>query len=490
MSKNRVAPFSIGDIMSKITPKDSEEDNDDEWHNFSNAGYSSANVDDEDNGNNSKDNENEEWFDGDDFEFEGKTLDWNSPPCPTPLGIAHIIKIGVCNHCIERVGGKKNLSGEEIRLEAYVRDDTLENSFDNDLCPLCENLFDDVNNIVNRIIEKISDLEYSAMQIGIHLPKDLINDEDQIRTRHGATGSRPLKSAMVDAIQNEITQKVDSEVNFVKEKPDLMVLIDGLTLRVDVDVRPIYFYGRYRKLTREIPQTRWPCRACKGRAKGCESCNESGLQYLESVQDLVGEPIRIALNAVDTSFHGMGREDIDVRLLGKGRPFIIEIKKPMSRIPDLEELVKTINENALGKVEVDSLQRTERSLIAKIKASRSEKSYTIRFKVSGEINEEEVTKHISDLSGVVLNQETPQRVSHRRAAKIRKRKITNLENIVIEEDEIQFEVRCEAGTYVKELVHSDEGRTIPSVSGKLEMDCEILWLDVNEIHDDEENQEK
>ncbi|MBT6683654.1 MAG: hypothetical protein HOB55_02180, partial [Euryarchaeota archaeon] len=229
--------------MSKIAPKDSEEDNDDEWHNFSNAGYSSANVDDEDNDNNSKDNENEEWFDGDDFEFEGKTLDWNSPPCPTPLGIAHIIKIGVCNHCIERVGGKKNLSGEEIRLEAYVRDDTLENSFDNDLCPLCENLFDDVNNIVNRIIEKISDLEYSAMQIGIHLPKDLINDEDQIRTRHGATGSRPLKSAMVDAIQNEITQKIDSEVNFVKEKPDLMVLIDGLTLRVDVDVRPIYFYG-------------------------------------------------------------------------------------------------------------------------------------------------------------------------------------------------------------------------------------------------------
>ena len=60
---------------------------------------------------------------------------------------------------------------------------------------------------------------------------------------------------------------------------------------------------------------------------------------------------------------------------------------------------------------------------------------------------------------------------------------------MIEEDEIQFEVRCEAGTYVKELVHSDEGRTIPSVSGKLEMDCEILWLDVNEIHDDEENQE-
>ncbi|MFQ3344145.1 MAG: tRNA pseudouridine(54/55) synthase Pus10 [Candidatus Poseidoniales archaeon] len=477
--------------MSQTNSKDSEENNeDDEWHKFSNAGYSSASVDsDAEIDKNVNDNQSGVWFDGDDFEFEGKTLDWNSPPCPTPLGVAHVIKIGTCNHCIERVSGKKNMSGEEIRSEAHVRDGTLDKSFETILCPLCENLFDDIGNIVNRIVDKISNLEYSTIQIGIHLPKDLINDEDEIRSRHGATGSRPLKSAMVVAIQNEININLGTDVNFVKEKPDLMVLIDGLTLRVDVDVRPIYFYGRYRKLSREIPQTRWPCRACKGRARGCESCNESGLQYLDSVQDLVGEPVRSALDAEDTSFHGMGREDIDVRMLGKGRPFIIEIKKPMSRIPDLEKLVNTINDNADGKVEIDSLKRTDRSLIAKIKASRSEKSYTIRFKVSGEIIEEEVISHISDISGVVLNQETPQRVSHRRAAKIRKRKVTYLGNIIIEGDEIQFDVRCEAGTYVKELVHSDEGRTIPSVSGKIGMDCEILWLDVTEIHDDEENQD-
>ena len=41
----------------------------------------------------------------------------------------------------------------------------------------------------------------------------------------------------------------------------------------------------------------------------------------------------------------------------------------------------------------------------------------------------------------------------------------------------------------KELVHSDKGRTNPSVSGKLGVDCEILWLDVDQIHDDEENKD-
>ena len=52
------------------------------------------------------------------------------------------------------------------------------------------------------------------------------------------------------------------------------------------------------------------------------------------------------------------------------------------------------------------------------------------------------------------------------------------------EDEIELTLRCVAGTYVKELVHSDEGRTKPSVQGVLDADCEVIWLDVLEIHDD------
>ncbi len=185
----------------------------------------------------------------------------------------------------------------------------------------------------------------------------------------------------------------------------------------------------------------------------------------------------------------MGREDIDVRMLGTGRPFIVEIKKPMSRLPDMSEVVSEINKNAAGKIEIDDLKKTERSLISQIKSSRSDKSYTIRFKISEEIEEETIIKSISDLSGIELNQETPRRVSHRRADKIRKRKIIEINNIIIDGNEVQFSIRAEAGTYIKELVHSDEGRTNPSVSGKLGVDCEILWLDVDQIHDDEENKD-
>ncbi|HJM30190.1 MAG TPA: hypothetical protein QF529_03860, partial [Candidatus Thalassarchaeaceae archaeon] len=95
-----------------------------------------------------------------------------------------------------------------------------------------------------------------------------------------------------------------------------------------------------------------------------------------------------------------------------------------------------------------------------------------------------IIESISSLSGVTLEQQTPKRVSHRRADKNRKRKITSVDNIVIDGTEIQFSVRCEAGTYVKELVHSDEGRTVPSVAGVLERECQVTWLDVEDIHAD------
>ncbi|MEE2630012.1 MAG: tRNA pseudouridine(54/55) synthase Pus10 [Candidatus Thermoplasmatota archaeon] len=460
-----------------------EIDEEDEWQLYASAGYAAIEPSFEEE-EEEEPSEDEVWFDGDDFVVDGKSINWDAPPCPAPMGIAHVIKLGVCDHCLSRIGGARISelpSGSAIRSQAYDRDIGLSSKILQDLCPLCENLFEDVDNIVDRVFESLSGVEFSTMQFGIHLPKDLVQEEDRIRTKYGAPGSNPLKGSIVEEIHNNI-RKRERKVDFVKERPDVMVLVDGLTLRVDVDVRPVFLYGRYRKLSREIPQTRWPCRACRGRTEGCESCDGSGLQYIDSVQDLIGEPVKQALDADDTSFHGMGREDIDVRCLGSGRPFVLEIKRPRKRRYPLSDIVKKVNQNGLTKVEVDTLEWCNKSKINKVKQSRSEKSYTIRFKVGEMGKEEDIIRAIQSLSGQTIEQETPKRVSHRRAAKIRKRKLVSIDNVQIEEEEVQVTLRCEAGTYVKELVHSDDGRTNPSVQSAIGSNCEVIWLDVEEIH--------
>ncbi len=432
--------------MEDREPEDSgtKLDEEDEWQLYASAGYASSESENEET--ESEQEQEEIWFDGDDFDFEGSTVNWDSPPCPAPLGIAHVIKIGVCNHCLARVSGNlirgdASDAGASIREEAYSRDNELESKIAQDYCPLCENLFDDIENIVDRVLGELSETEFKTMQFGIHLPKDLVQEEDRIRSKYGAQGSYHLKGAIVEAIHARIGE-LDKKIEFVKEKPDVMVLVDGLTLRVDVDVRPIFLHGRYRKVSRGIPQTRWP------------------------------------------SFHGMGREDIDVRCLGSGRPFVLEIKRPLRRNLPTKDLVGMVQAHASGKVEVDELSWCTRKKVNEVKQSRSEKTYTIRFRAEGIEDEKKAEEAILSLSGQIIDQETPRRVSHRRAAKTRRRKVTSIDNVSFEGGEIELTLRCEAGTYVKELVHSDEGRTKPSVQSVLDSDCEVIWLDVLEIHDD------
>ncbi len=431
-------------------------------------------------------------LDDDDDGFIVDVRDLEAPPCPAPLGIIHVIRLGACDHCLSRISGRSREGaaaadhGATIRAEMVERDPDLA-SDDNDdegWCPFCEDLFDDVDVVVVRLLASLGDVSFEQMQIGIHIPKDLLQEEDRLRTKFGAASSRPLKSSFVAVIESALVEAIPN-LRMVKDRPEVMVLIDTLTLRVDVDVRPVFIYGRYRKLQRGIPQTRWPCRACRGRDGGCESCQNTGLQYLDSVQDLIGEPARAMFGAEQTSFHGMGREDIDVRCLGRGRPFVLEMKQPSSRNGDLEALTETIASATDGKVEVNDLRLSMRSEVARIKETKAEKSYTIRFRVEGGIDDEAATiSAVESLGGAVLAQQTPKRVAHRRADKVRQRQVIAVSEVMVDGDEVQFEVRCQTGTYVKELVHSDEGRTEPSIAALLQAPCEVLWLDVKEIHAD------
>jgi len=465
-----------------------DSDGDDDWTKYADTGYESS---------------YDPWADmviaeeveEDDFEdeFEDYEEDRVSireiPRCPAPTGIDHAIRMGTCDHCLGRIAGVRiagdplDMVGERVRTQALERDPDLKVDDNVDCCPFCEDLFLDLDLISNRIARSIEGIECSKIQLGIHFAKDQIAAEEALRSSIAATGSGPLKATLSDAIQSAVANKVPG-ISWVKERPEVMILFDTLTLGVNVDIRAMFLYGRYRKLERGIPQTRWPCRACRGREGGCDSCNGTGLQYPNSIQSLVCEPLVELAQAKSDAFHGMGREDIDVRCVGNGRPFVAELKSPNRRTLDLEKLMKQINKAAENKIEVVGLRYSNRAEVSRIKETKAEKSYTIRFTCEHGLDEDEVSTRIQSLSGQILEQQTPQRVSHRRADKVRKRKVISIDNIQVDDGEVEFDVRCESGTYVKELVHSDEGRTNPSIAGVLEADCEVIWLDVKDIHAD------
>jgi tRNA pseudouridine synthase 10 len=96
---------------------------------------------------------------------------------------------------------------------------------------------------------------------------------------------------------------------------------------------------------------------------------------------------------------------------------------------------------------------------------------------------------IEKLEGVNLAQRTPERVAHRRADLVRRRKVIETRDASVESDDtgviaVEFTLRCESGTYVKETVHGDDGRTQPSIASLIKAKCTVEWLDVGDIHAD------
>mgnify|MGYP001492763388 FL=1 len=467
---------------------DPDSDEDDDWTKYADTGYTSS-YDPWADLVPATELEEEEFDDEFDEFGDDVSTSRDIPRCPAPSGIEHAIRIGTCNHCLGRVAGVRiagdplPLVGERVRKQALERDSDLKPDVGIDCCPFCEDLFLEIDLIAGRIVTAVDGVEFSKVQLGIHFSKDHVASEEVLRSTLAGTGSRPLKATLSDAVQSAVAERLPGIV-WVKERPEVMLLFDTLTLGVNADIRALFLYGRYRKLERGIPQTRWPCRSCRGRDGGCESCNGTGQQYPHSIQSLVCEPMVESSGAISDAFHGMGREDIDVRCLGDGRPFVAELKSPLRRTLDLEKLMNSINKAAENQIEILGLRLSNRAEVSRIKETKAEKSYTIRFTSDHGLTDEEVTTRIQSLSGQVLEQQTPQRVAHRRADKVRNRKVVSIENILITDDEIQFDVRCESGTYVKELIHSDEGRTNPSVAALLETDCEVILLDVKDIHAD------
>ncbi|MBU0497148.1 MAG: tRNA pseudouridine(54/55) synthase Pus10, partial [Candidatus Thermoplasmatota archaeon] len=238
-------------------------------------------------------------------------------------------------------------------------------------------------------------------------------------------------------------------------------------------------YGRYRKYQRGIPQTRWPCRVCRG--KGCQRCNNTGKMYPTSVEELIAIPIEQLVTGKGIAFHGSGREDIDALMLGNGRPFVVEIKNPQIRTLDFLSLTKHINKQANKIIEVEGLRYSDKDEIVRLKDADFRKTYRIIIEGSSILDEEKLKEGAQILRGTTIRQFTPTRVAHRRAHKVRERTVYQCSLETIEGTIATLVLETESGTYIKELVSGDNGRTQPNLSDLIGISCIVKELDVIEI---------
>ena len=204
--------------------------------------------------------------------------------------------------------------------------------------------------------------------------------------------------------------------------------------------------------------------------------------YAESVEELSSKPLIKATLGANSYFHASGREDIDARMLGTGRPFVIEISEPKKRFFDLKHIETEINTEAAGKVTVSRLRFANRDAVRKLKSGEgSQKQYRLIAEFENDVSEEGLHQLEETLTNASIKQQTPLRVLHRRADLIRERYIYKLKVKKVSLKRALLEIHCQGGLYVKELVSGDEGRTNPNVSDLLGNRAKTLKLDVLKV---------
>lgn len=277
------------------------------------------------------------------------------------------------------------------------------------------------------------------------------------------------------------------------DRPEVTFVWDADEDEVELLIRPVLLYGRYVKRSRALPQTRahWPCPVCRERPRprGCEACAFTGRQHPVSLEDLVVGPCARAHGGAprESHLHGMGREDVDVRCLGGGRPFVVEVQAPRRRTVDLVGLAREVEAGSAGRVELPvGLRPVDDAAVARIKGWRAPKVYRAVAQATAPLDPARVEALPARLAGATLAQRTPRRVARRRTDLVRERRVLALEVVSSTSTTVELHVEAEAGTYIKELVSGDEGRTTPSITELLGAPCTCVELDVIEIRADDD----
>ncbi len=346
-------------------------------------------------------------------------------------------------------------------------------------CWVCNGVFEELGTWVSRALKALDGCEHGNFLVGTRLSGLLSENEELLWEIVGTDYAEPLKSELNREVGKRISDTTQKGVDFTK--PDVVAMLDLADAAVRLQIRSVYICGRYNKLVRGIPQTRWSCRACRG--QGCEECGFTGQMSVESVEELVATRVIDALSAVDTVFHGAGREDVDARMMGSGRPFIIEVREPRTRSTDLAALTQEINEYCEGRVAVSGLTFVDREMVRKLKSMKHDKTYLATVSCAG-VDQDALVRALDTITGTI-RQRTPLRVIHRRADLVRVRKVYSTMLESFSEGCAVIKIECEAGLYVKELVSGDGGRTVPSLAGATGagVDMVVTALDVVAVKD-------
>lgn len=230
----------------------------------------------------------------------------------------------LCDYCIGRLFSKKsklssNVLGRKLKKSLHFK------SKKN--CYICKNLLSNQDLVINNILEKTANYQFSTFVIGAILRPSMSDRDDVIRSKFRLKGIDSIKTSITHQLAKKFAKKTKTKINHLN--PDLTITYNFKNDSCELQSRSLFFSGRYVKKIRGTPQKEISCKNCNG--KGCLSCNHHGISTFSSVEGKISKFLFEKFGGTQLKINWIGGEDKNSLVLGNGRPFFAKLLQPKKR---------------------------------------------------------------------------------------------------------------------------------------------------------------
>lgn len=332
-------------------------------------------------------------------------------------------------------------------------------------CAICGDIIDSfIESAARRGLSLLRAFDVRRFVVGAIVDPKILRFEDDIKAKFGLSFGESIKAELRREI-GKLIQSLDTSLSVDFEEPEATLLVVFPEGRVDIQVNSLLLAGRYWKLARMISQAYWP--------------SPTGPRYF-SVEEAAWGLLR-ATGGERVIVHAAGREDVDARMLGTGRPLIVEVKAPRRRHLPLSLLEESANSTGRGIVTFAFERHAKRSDIRLYKEEDARLTKTYRALIISRdqpLSNKDILVLETRFTKRRIAQRTPRRVLHRRPDLTRFRTVHEVKCKGLSAYTIECLIRAEGGLYIKELISGDAGRTMPSFASALSKSLECVELDV------------
>jgi tRNA pseudouridine synthase 10 len=335
------------------------------------------------------------------------------------------------------------------------------------------------DSIIHQIRETLNDdYQFDTFLIGVTLPPNLFEKEDQIRARFKIRGRENIKGQLTRNLRKKFSEVTKKQIDILH--PDLTINLQfqkNTSPEINVKMRSLIMLGRYVKKNRGIPQ----------RSGGeHNNINEASVQNQpyhvvsrthtqvseicvlagESIQSVISTEILRITRGEALKFSWIGSEDESSLVLGSGRPFFIQIRNPKTIHLDQ----KTFGFQKYGLVVniekfFERLPEQPVQFIAKTR---------VVIQASRQIGKEEQLRIKSLTNSIVVfpNQKNKSRSSAKR--------IYFIDIVRTNGKVFELDVIADGGLSIKQFVEGQEYIS-PNISAVANLKCKCLLFDILDI---------